>query len=89
MEVKIRKDYCRTDGFTMEPRDNIVITLSKSDIELLQKRGFITDFADPASKIFIEREIGESKKPIKEDLQKSIIHERPTPETTSPTSRRI
>ena len=61
MKIKIRKDFCETDGFTMGPRDNIVITLEKSEIDLLQNRGFITDLSFPASKIFIGRRMKKSK----------------------------
>lgn len=56
MKIKIRKDFCCTDGFTMEARDNIVITLSKSEMDLLEKRGFVTHLGYPASQIFIGKE---------------------------------
>ncbi len=61
MKIKIRPNFCETDGFTMGPRDNIVITLFKSELDLLQSRGFITDSSFPASKIFIERKMTRSK----------------------------
>jgi len=61
MKIKIRPDFCRTDGFTVGPRDNIVITLEKSEIDLLQSRGFITDSSYPASKVFIGRKMKKSK----------------------------
>ena len=58
MKVKIRKDFCETDGFVMSARDNIVITLNKREMSLLQDKGFVVDLNYPASKIFIERKMG-------------------------------
>lgn len=56
MKVKIRKDFCETDGFILGARDNLVITLTKEEVRLLQSRGFVVHLSYPASKIFIERE---------------------------------
>lgn len=61
MKVKIRENFCETDGFIVGPRDSIVITLNKIEIELLQGRGFVTDLSFPSTKIFIEKRIKKSK----------------------------
>ena len=57
MKVEIRKDFCLTDRFTLGPRDNIVITLNKSEMDLLNNRGFVNDSDCPVKKIMIIKEV--------------------------------
>lgn len=58
MKVKVRRDFCGINGFNLGKKDNIEITLSKEDINLLERRGFTTDTGCAGAKVTIWLEDG-------------------------------
>jgi len=61
MKIEIRKNFCETDDFVVGKRDNIKITLNELDIDLIRRRGFVTDTGYAGAKVTI---IGETLKEV-------------------------
>jgi len=53
MKLKVRKDSREYDGLIVGSKDGIDITLDKSDMDLLKRRGFVTDTGYAGAKVTI------------------------------------
>jgi hypothetical protein len=53
VKLKVRKDSREYEGIIVNSKDCLDVTLDKSDMDLLQRRGFVTDTGYAGAKVTI------------------------------------